>query len=248
MTLPVAPQRDAATPILPRAAIALIAQLRGWTHTITPATGPYSFGGLSEDTDGEGKRHRIEVTQDVDSVCLRAQHATDGRRLVAVWIKRKSWSLDTAFRWSWPWEHGIPLKVTATELTAYVVEPVPVDPRVRAREAEQLAADLAELAQHRARWAANQDVWVPIPMRWDVVTPGSVMVGSDGSPWSVGTVTPGPGGVSVRARFGEQEYFGRPTFPTAQVLVPVPVRDALTLLRSELGSRIVAPESERKTA
>jgi hypothetical protein len=246
MTLPTAPQRDAATPALPRAATTLIAQLDGWTHTITHATGPCTFGARSEDTDGNGKRHNIEITEDVDSVCLRAQHVSDGRRLVAVWIKRKSWTLDTAFRWPWPWEHGVPLGLTATELGAYVAEPVPRDPREVAREAEQLAHDLAELAEHRARWEANQDVWVPIPMRWDVVAPGSVMLGRDSSPWSVVSVTPGPDGAVVRARHGEQEWFGRPAAGGAQVLVPVPLRDALTLLRSELGSRIV--ETERKTA
>ena len=116
MTLPAAPQRDAATPALPRATQALIAQLDGWTHTITHARGPCTFGGLSEETDGEGKRHRVEVTEDVDSVCLRARH-DDGRRLVAVWIKRKSWTPDVAFRWPWPWEHGVPLQLTATALT-----------------------------------------------------------------------------------------------------------------------------------
>jgi hypothetical protein len=139
----------------------------------------------------------------------------------------------------------VPLRVTATELAAYVTQPPPRDPREVQREAIQLAADLAELAEHRARWEANRDVWVPIPMRWTTVTPGAVMLGADGSPWSVVSVTaPGP---VVRARHGEQEYFGQPASPTALVLVPVPERDALTVLRAELGSRVMNA-AERRTA
>jgi hypothetical protein len=240
MTDSPAQQRDAAAQPLPRAATALLAQLDGWTHTITHATGPCTFGGLSEDTDGEGKRHCVEVVEDVASVCLRAHHS-DGRRLNALWIKRKSWTLDTAFRWPWPWEHGVPLGLTATELTAYVTQPPPPDPR----EAEQLARDLAELAQHRARWEANRDVWVPIPMRWSCVRPEMTLLRPDGREWMVMSATRTPSGTLVRARRGEQEFFGVPPEPTALVLVPVPERDALTLSRDVLGSRIMSSEERR---
>jgi len=257
MTLPTAPQRDTAAHPIPRAATALIAQFDGWTHDTTHATGPYIFGGLSEDADGEGKRHRVEVTEDVDSVCLRARHVDDGRRLVAVWIKRKAWSLDVAFRWSWPWEHGIPLKVTATELTAYVTDPVPRDPREVAREAEQLARDLDELAQHRARWEANRDVWVPSPRPWRCVTSHDVVIGRDGRLWTIAEVFTHrmriDGHIAlvtgVRATCGDAVH-STPHVDLAaevQVLVPVPLRDALTLLRAELGSRIMST-TERKTA
>jgi hypothetical protein len=111
--------------------------------------------------------------------------------------------------------------------------------------AEQLALDLAELAEHRARWAANRDVWVPIPMRWDTARPGDVFIDRGGAPWTlVSVITDGTRAVHVRARHGAQEYAGQPASPTAQVLVPVPERDALTLSRAVLGSRIM----ERKTA
>jgi hypothetical protein len=242
MTTPQAPQRDAATPALPRATKQLIDQLDGWTHEVRHARGRATFGGLSEDTDGDGKRSRIEITEEVDSVCLRAR-ADDGRRLVAVWVKRKTWALDTAFRWPWPWESQVPRQVTATELTAYVIDPVPRDPRELEAEAAQLALDLAELAEHRARWEANRDVWVPIPMRWSTVAHGSVFLDANGAPWTLVSVERAQGGPIVRARHGTQEYVGQPAAPTALVLVPVPERDALTLLRDQLSSRIMERES-----
>jgi hypothetical protein len=242
MTLPTAQQRDAAAPALPAGPKSLIAKLDGWTHTVTQAFGPCEFGALSEETDGDGHHKQIEVVEDVDSVCLRARHP-DGRAFVALWVHRPSkgtWTLDTAFRAR---HHGepSPVPLKATPLTAYVTaDGPPPDPAV----AEQLARDLAELAEHRARWEANQDVWVPIPQTWASLGAGDVFLDARGAPWSLVAVTPAPGGVLVRARHGAQEYAGRPGAPTALVLVPVPERDALTLSRAVLGSRIM----ERKTA
>lgn len=255
MTLPTAPQRDAATPALPRATQTLVAQLGdGWTHTITHAHGPATFGGLSQDTDGEGKRHRIEISEDVDSVCLRAHHGGDGRAFVAVWWRRpgaKSWKLEDAFRR--PAGDELALKrVTATELTAYVTQPPPPDPAI----AEQLARDLAELAEHRARWEANLDVWVPTETPWRDVRVGDVVIGRDGRLWTIAERFVHPMRVDgrigtalgIRATCGDQMHSTPSVVPdaTTQVLMPVPLRDALTLLRSELGSRII--ETERKTA
>ncbi len=242
MTLPTAPQRDAATPALPRATQTLIARLDGWVHTIEHAHGPCEFGGLSETTDGDGKRSRITITEQVDSICVRGDHH-EGRAFVALWIRRpsgKGWTLETAWRGAWPWEPA-PKQLTATELTAYVVDPPPVDPRV----AEQLERDLAELAEHRARWEANQDVWVPIPQRWSTVQPGAVVIAPNGHPWHVEWVASTASRTGYRITRGEAEHSAvvAPDAPV-QVLVPVPERDALTLSRAVLGSRII----ERRTA
>lgn len=243
MTTPQVPQRDAATPDEtppPRAVVTLMAKLTDWDAELKRAIGPVVFGGLSEDTNGDGKRRRVEITEDVDSIGLRANHP-DGRALAALWIRRtgaRNWTLDTAWRGAWPWEPA-PKELTATELTAYVVEAPPVDPRA----AEQLALDLAELAEHRARWAANRDVWVPIPQRWSTVAHGSVFLDARGAPWTLVSVERAQGGPIVRARHGTQEYVGQPAAPTALVLVPVPERDALTLLRDQLSSRITERES-----
>lgn len=242
MTTPQVQQRDAAAPALPAGPKNLINKLDGWTHTVAHAHGPCQFNGLSAETDGDGHHKEIEVVEDVDSVCVRASHP-DGRAFVALWLHRPSkgsWTLETAFR-ARHHDEPAPVRLKATPLTAYVVaDGPPPDPRI----AGQLALDLAELAEHRRRWEANADVWVPIPQAWASVEHGAVFLDPRGAPWSVVAVTPGPGGPFVRARHGAQEWAGRPPTPTVPVLVPVPERDALTVLRAELGSRI----TERKTA
>lgn len=114
-------------PDTPTAARTLLRQLEDWSVKTTHATGPCEFGGLSEDTDGEGKRHRVSNVEDVDSVLLRATHV-DGRAFVALWIRRpgttptgkhKGWSLDLAWRGRRP-DELTPKQITATELKAYV--------------------------------------------------------------------------------------------------------------------------------
>jgi len=75
----------------PRAAGALAKKLEldpAWRVRVIPGHGGTEFGGLSEDTNGEGKRHRVSEYIEVDSVSVRAQH-TDGRALVAVWVPRR---------------------------------------------------------------------------------------------------------------------------------------------------------------
>lgn len=108
----------------------LLRQLDGWSTSASHATGPCEFGGLSEETDGEGKRHRVSVVEDVDSVLLRAAHA-DGRAFVALWVRRpgttpagrrKGWSMDLAWRGRRPGEFT-PKQITATELKAYAAWP-----------------------------------------------------------------------------------------------------------------------------
>jgi hypothetical protein len=117
------------TPDLPVAANTLLKQLRehvpAWSVAEPRhATGPLAFGGLSEQTDGEGKRRRIEIIEQVDSVLIRACHV-DGRALVALWIRRstrKGWTLDMAWRGRRPDEYA-PQRITATQLKAYVAAP-----------------------------------------------------------------------------------------------------------------------------
>jgi hypothetical protein len=80
------------TPDLPAAARTLLKQLGelvpAWSiNGPRHATGPCVFGGLSEETDGEGKRKRTQTVEQVDSVLIRAYHA-DGRALVALWVRR----------------------------------------------------------------------------------------------------------------------------------------------------------------
>lgn len=108
---------------VPRAATALLAKLEAWSVFERAARGPCEFGGLSEETNGEGKRHRVTVVEDVDSYLVRARHV-DGRAFVAVWVRRsgKGWTLDTAWRGRRRDEHA-PKQVTATQLRAYVVAP-----------------------------------------------------------------------------------------------------------------------------
>jgi len=69
----------AAMTATPRAAAVLLRKLDGWSTQLRTATGQCAFGTLSADTDGNGKRHRVEVLETVDSVLIRARHV-DGRR------------------------------------------------------------------------------------------------------------------------------------------------------------------------
>lgn len=117
------------TPDLPAAANTLLKQLRelvpAWSiDGPRHATGPCAFGGLSEETDGEGKRRRIEIVEQVDSVLVRARHA-DGRAIVALWVRRpakRGWTLDMAWRGRATNEFT-PQRLTATQLKAYVAAP-----------------------------------------------------------------------------------------------------------------------------
>lgn len=130
------------TPDTPAAARTLLARLDGWSHRLTHAAGSCTFGGLSEQSDGNGKRRRVSTVEQVDSVLVRARHV-DGRALVALWIRRpgltpagrrKGWTLDLAWRGRAPGEH-VPRRITARQLAAYVAAPDP-------------AAALASLAEN----------------------------------------------------------------------------------------------------
>lgn len=114
----------------PRAAKALVARLEDWSVHQYASSGTCDFGGLSEDTDGEGKRSRVSNVEPVDSYLVRAVHA-DGRAFVAVWACRlsrptksggRSWSLDTCWRGKNADELA-PKQISASELKAYVEWP-----------------------------------------------------------------------------------------------------------------------------
>ncbi len=106
---------------IPTAAKTLLRQLDDWSVEVNPSSGTWEFGSLSEDTDGEGKRHRVSVTEDVESYLVRGRHV-DGRAFVAIWMRRagrKGWTLDTCWRGRALGEHA-PKQITATALKAYV--------------------------------------------------------------------------------------------------------------------------------
>lgn len=119
-------------PDTPAAARTLLRQLGGWSTRTNPATGPCEFGGLSEETDGNGRRRRVNVVEIVDSLLVQARHV-DGRALVALWIrrpgttpagKRKGWSLELAWRGrDLADDRDLPQRITARQLTAYATAP-----------------------------------------------------------------------------------------------------------------------------
>lgn len=108
---------------LPTAARSLLRKLDDWSTGVTRASGHLEFGGLSADTDGNGKRHRVSAVETVESVLIRARHA-DGRAVVALWIRRagrKGWTLDMAWRGRHEDEYA-PRQITARELATYVAD------------------------------------------------------------------------------------------------------------------------------
>ena len=120
----------------------------GWTsHVSGPADGVLVAGGLSEATDSEGKRRRIEKEVPVTSYALKACHAATGRAFVAVWAHRHGdltkagkprWSLEIAARGRHEGEHA-PQHLTSQQLAAYAAS----------RTVEEYLAALDELATRR---------------------------------------------------------------------------------------------------
>jgi hypothetical protein len=132
-------------PIIPRAASALMQRLAedgGWIAYMRSARGQLEFGGLSETEDGNGKRKRVTDIDNVDSVLVRAAH-TDGRAIVALWMRRdsrKGWSMDMA----WRGRHGhelAPRRLSARQLSAYVGA---ADPAAALLAADALAPKAAK--------------------------------------------------------------------------------------------------------
>jgi hypothetical protein len=108
---------------LPTAITTLTKRLaEGWTHHVTgPRTGSIVLGGLSETTDGEGRRHRVEREVSVTSYMLKGCHAATRRGIVAVWVRQdstSSWKLDLAYRGRHEGEHA-PQRLDAGQLAAY---------------------------------------------------------------------------------------------------------------------------------
>lgn len=112
---------------VPAAAKTLIKRLPpGWSHKIMEASGETDFGGLSEETDGEGKRHKVVNIEPVRSYRVSGWH-TDGRGFVAVWVNRVSkggWTLDICWR-ARHRDEFTPTQLTAGQLGPYVDAPDP---------------------------------------------------------------------------------------------------------------------------
>ena len=86
-------------------------------------SGAWAYSALSETEDGNGKRKRVELVEDVESVLIRACHV-DRRAIVAMWVRRpgRGWTLDTCWRGRHDAKHA-PSSMTATQLRAYVGAP-----------------------------------------------------------------------------------------------------------------------------
>lgn len=105
---------------LPPAARSLLRKLEDWRTDLQFDTFATSFGGLSAEPDGNGKRKRVSVTETVDGVLLRAVHA-DRRAVIAFWIRRPgcNWKFDFALRDRHADEYA-PKPLNSRELAAYV--------------------------------------------------------------------------------------------------------------------------------
>src|SRR5580765_6191408 len=57
----------------------------GWRFAVVEGEGTLVEGGLSEDTDSDGKRHRVSRTVDVVSYTVRLRHDGAGIRAWAGW-------------------------------------------------------------------------------------------------------------------------------------------------------------------
>lgn len=107
---------------LPRGATMLLNKAADpWTYRVRHVTTEAAFTGLSEDEDGDGHRHRIEVTETVDSIGVRFDHP-DGRAAVAVWVRRagtKSYKFTVGVRGRHEAEYT-PVELNARDLGAYL--------------------------------------------------------------------------------------------------------------------------------
>ncbi len=107
----VGPTEQLATPVACRAALPheIPAGARNlaarcddsWVVRITYGADVSTYGGLSEETDGEGKRHRIVRQELTESIAVRLAHPETGVRAVATWARRPdcSWAADIAAVW-----------------------------------------------------------------------------------------------------------------------------------------------------
>jgi hypothetical protein len=93
------------------------------------------------------------------------------------------------------------------------------------------------------RWLA--DCWAPAPLRWRHVQVGDVFIGAKQRQWMVSALATVAGSIQVTARQGADE-FAATVDPdeTIDVLTLTTEREAIELLRSELGAQLI----ERRTA
>lgn len=114
---------------VPRAAALLAKKLAldpGWTVRVVPGHGQAEYGSLSEERDGNGKRHRVSELVEVESVSVRARHA-DGRALWSVWVKKAdeaTYKFDAAMRGrDVTAERDVPRPLNSRQLNAYASAP-----------------------------------------------------------------------------------------------------------------------------
>ncbi len=77
------------------------------------------------------------------------------------------------------------------------------------------------------------DTWGPVPMRWELVQAGDIILGRDGTPWQVVDKTPLEGDEVLPTVQRGRDTFEKPT-PGAQlvnVLIPLVDRQAVLNLR-----------------
>lgn len=126
----------------------------GWKGTVTRAEGTLDTGGLSEETNGDGKRTRVARTLTVESIAVRLQHA-DGRGVrVLYWRdpaartptnKPKGYAFDSA----WRGRHGderVAVVLNAGEVKAYVAA---LEPDAALEAVEQVRVEAARKAAER---------------------------------------------------------------------------------------------------
>lgn len=92
--------------------------------------------------------------------------------------------------------------------------------------------------------ALPADAWVPVPLRWRHVLPGDVIAGRDGLLY-VERVMPDDRGRTVLQVMGAAGTWRGDVDPDepVTVLMRADERDAATLLRDQLGARLI----ERRT-
>lgn len=89
------------------------------------------------------------------------------------------------------------------------------------------------------------DVYVPVPLRWRHVQAHDVFLAKDGALWTVRQISHRDGGTWVDAGLG-LAFHAADVDPddVVTVLVPATERDAMTLMRDQLGARLI----ERRAA
>lgn len=87
----------------------------------------------------------------------------------------------------------------------------------------------------------DEEVWVPVPLRWRHVLEGDAFVGTGGTVWMVTRIDP----PEVTCQSGA-DLFTSEVDPDdmINVLVPASERDAVELSMDELGARLIERRDE----